>query len=145
MKSVLEVAGPGEKPLNFDLGENLTVILGRTDESDWVVPFERYLSRRHVELHMKAGKLHVKRLTGATNPVFYKGKENEAFVLETGGQFVIGKTRFIFNVKTKQSEQSDSPLLRYSMQEPAAFSKSLMSDRLRLLDLLELPEILRLK
>jgi len=145
MKSVLEVAGPGEKPLNFDLGENLTVILGRTEESDWVVPFERYLSRRHLELHMKAGKLHVKRLTGATNPVFYKGKEIEAFVIETGEQFVVGKTRFMFNVKTKQSEQDDSPLLRYSMQEPAAFSKSLMSDRLRLLDLLELPEILRLK
>ncbi|HTA77431.1 MAG TPA: adenylate/guanylate cyclase domain-containing protein [bacterium] len=145
MKAELEVVLSGEKPLKFDLGENLTVTLGRTEESDWVVPFERYLSRRHVDLRMKSGKLLVKRLSGTTNPIFYKGEEKEAFTLETGEQFVIGKTRFHFNIKSRQIVQEDSPLLRYSMQEPAAFSKSLMSDRMRLLDLLELPEILRLK
>jgi adenylate cyclase len=145
LKAELEAALTGEKSLRFDLGENLTVTLGRTEEADWIIPFERYLSRRHVELRMKAGKLLVKRLPGTTNPVFYQGEEKEAFTLETGEQFVIGKTRFIFSVKAKQKDQEDSPLMRYSMQEPAAFSKSLMSDRLRLLDLLELPEILRLK
>ena len=145
MRSVLEIAGPGKELLKFELGENQSVVLGRTEESDWVVPFERYLSRRHIELRVTAGKLQVKRLPGTTNPIFHKGGEKEDFQLESGDQFVVGRTRFIFNVKSKDSEIESSPLLRYSMEEPAAFSKSLMSDRLRLLDLLELPEILRLK
>jgi hypothetical protein len=145
MKAELEVNVTGEKPMKFDLGDNLLVTLGRTEESDWVIPTERYLSRRHVELRFKAGRLQVKRLPGTTNPIFYKGEEKEAFSLAPGEQFVIGKTRFLLHAKGKTHEHEDSPSLRYSMDQPAAFSKSLVSDRLRLLDLLELPEILRLK
>src|SRR5258708_37328581 len=97
VKGVLEAIRQGDPPLRFDLADNHTVVLGRTDAADWAVPRERFLSRRHVELRMKAGRLTVKRLTNAANPVFHQGQKKEAFYLETGEQLVIGKTRFLFS------------------------------------------------
>ncbi len=144
-KGKLEVLGPGKETAQFELVENKAVVVGRNEEAEWVVPFERFLSRRHLELNFHSGCLTVTRLKGATNPVYYRGKEEESFTLDPGDQFVVGKTRFVFTTAISEEKLGDSPLSRYSMASPEVYSKSLMSDRLRLLDLLELPEILRLK
>jgi len=145
MKAVLEAIRPGEATLRFEIGENHSVVLGRTDESDWAVPHEKFLSRRHLELRMKAGRLTVKRLTGATNPVFNQGQEKEAFFLENGGQFVVGKTRFLFSLLSSRKDEV-KPDLKMSMTPEEVYEEgNIVSDRLRILDLLELPEILREK
>ncbi len=143
MRGVLEVICHGEEPLRFEMADNHTVVLGRTPDSDWVVPYEKFLSRRHLELRLKSGRLTIKRLTGTTNPIFHQGLEKEAFFLETGDQFVVGKTRFIFSASGKRDDPS--PALKMSMSQEEVYQKGGVSDRLRILDLLELPEILREK
>lgn len=144
MKAILEVLRDGEATLRFEIRENHTAVLGRTDEADWVVPHEKFLSRRHAEVRLKSGRLHVKKLSGAANPVFHHGVEKEAFDLDADDQFVIGKTRFIF-APAKAKQEEAAPDLKLSMSQPEIYQQGGVSDRLRILDLLELPEILRLK
>lgn len=145
MKAVVEAVRQGEEALRFEIAENHTVVLGRTDDADWVVSHEKFLSRRHVELRMKAGRLMVKRLTGAANPVFHQGEEKEAFFLENGDQFVIGKTRFLFALLNTRKDEA-KPDLRLSMSQEEIYKQDgAVPARLRILDLLELPELLRQK
>src|ERR1700722_5601160 len=144
MKAVLEVYRDGEATLRFEIRENTTAVLGRTNEADWVVPHEKFLSRRHAEITLQAGQLHVKKLPGAANPLFYNGVEKEDFILADDEQFVIGKTRFVF-VPVRLKSEEKSPELMLSMSQPEVYEQRGVSDRLRILDLLELPEILRLK
>lgn len=143
MKAVLDVLREGEATLRFEIGENHTAVLGRTDEADWVVPYEKFLSRRHAEVRLKAARLYIKKLSAATNPIFHQGVEKDAFFIDSDDQFVIGKTRFLFAVSKGKNEES-SPDLKLSLSQPEMYQPG-MSDRLRILDLLELPEILRLK
>jgi adenylate cyclase len=145
MKAVVEAVRQGEPTLRFEIGENHDVILGRTDEADWVVPHERFLSRRHLELRMKSGRLMVKRLSGTTNPVYHKGVEKEAFFLENGDQFVVGKTRFHFALLSTRRDEV-KPDLKMSMSAEEIYKDGgQVPARLRILDLLELPELLRQK
>lgn len=145
MKAVVEAMRQGEQTLRFEIGENHAVILGRTDEADWAVPHEKFLSHRHLELRMKAGRLMVKRLTGTTNPVFHRGEEKEAFLLESGDQFVVGKTRFHFAILGNRKEEV-KPDLKLSMSAEEVYKAGgAVPARLRILDLLELPELLRQK
>ena len=70
-----------------------TIVLGR-DADAWPVPWEPFLSRRHAELVWRNGRLKVRRLPGAANPVFHGGKAAESFEIAAGGAFVIGRTVF---------------------------------------------------
>ncbi|HVM31608.1 MAG TPA: adenylate/guanylate cyclase domain-containing protein [bacterium] len=144
MKAVLEVFREGEPTLRYEIGENHSAVLGRTDEADWAVPNEKFLSRRHAEVRLKAGQLHVKKLVNAANPLFHQGVEKEAFILASDDHFVIGKTRFVFTLSRPKHEEA-APELKLSMSQPEVYQQGGVSDRLRILDLLELPEILRLK
>jgi adenylate cyclase len=58
--------------------------------ADW----DDRISRRHVELTWTAGRLSVRRLEAARNPIFVGGKEQTQFTLEPGEHFVIGQTSF---------------------------------------------------
>ena len=69
------------------------VVLGR-DPDAWNVPWEPYLSRRHAELNWQNGRLKVRRLPGAANPVFHAGKPDDSFELAPAGAFVVGHTLF---------------------------------------------------
>ena len=68
------------------------LVIGR--EGTWAVGWDRQISRSHVEVQWKHGRLHVRKLAQATNPVFVRGKAKEEFVLKPGEQFVIGGTMF---------------------------------------------------
>jgi adenylate cyclase len=70
-----------------------TIVLGR-DPDAWAVPWESYLSRRHVELTWQNGKLKVRRVPGSANPLFHAGKPLDAFEIASAGAFVIGHTLF---------------------------------------------------
>src|SRR5262249_37447933 len=74
------------------------VVLGREAGGDgsslWGVPWEPFLSRRHLELVWQNGRLEVRQLPGARNPVFVRGREADHFELKPGEHFVIGSTIF---------------------------------------------------
>lgn len=70
-----------------------TVTLGR-DTPPWSTPWDEKISRKHCELVFAQGKLAVKRVASARNPIFFRGKECESFTVRAGENFVIGGTMF---------------------------------------------------
>ena len=69
------------------------VIVGRSAGA-WSTPWDERISRRHVELVWRDGRLYVSVLEGARNPVFFRGHKTDSFSLRPGDHFVIGQTTF---------------------------------------------------
>jgi adenylate cyclase len=61
----------------------------------WGVPWEPFLSRRHVELVWRNGRLEVRQLPQARNPLYLHGRETDHFELKPGEHFVVGSTVFM--------------------------------------------------
>jgi adenylate cyclase len=70
-----------------------TFVLGRQAEG-WSLPWDDHLSRSHAEVCFQEGRLSVKRLPGARNPIFLAGDARDQFELQPGEHFVIGETTF---------------------------------------------------
>jgi adenylate cyclase len=68
-------------------------IVGR-DPDAWTVSWDPWISRQHAELCWQDGRLEVRRLPQARNPVFVRGQQQDRFVLRPGEHFVIGETTF---------------------------------------------------
>jgi adenylate cyclase len=91
-----ELIAQGPKPeqrWRRTLTTDQTVLLGRT-AGTWGVPWDEQISRRHAKLCYHAGRLHVRHLPTARNPIFVRGHEMEAFELKPGECFVSGETTF---------------------------------------------------
>src|ERR1051326_239083 len=88
------------------LANGRTYILGRATESDFVVPWDTAISRRHLSLTAVNGCVHVERLAEATNPLCHAGDAVERCELHNGDQFVIGST--LFHLRRPGSEPSVS-------------------------------------
>ena len=84
-------------------------------EGEWAVGWDRQISRSHVELLWKHGRLTVRRLENATNPVFSSGKPSDRFHLKPGQQFVIGSTVFtLADEKVTVAAEDRSPVTEQS-------------------------------
>jgi adenylate cyclase len=75
------------------LPEGRVVILGRS-AGTWAVPWDEEISRRHAELCWQGGRLQVRRVPTARNPLFVRGQTWDAFELRPGESFVSGGTTF---------------------------------------------------
>ena len=73
------------------VGERVT--LGR-DAGKWSVPWDDHVSRSHAEVVWQKGRLEVRRLPGAKNPIFFGGSEAAQFEVLPSDHFVIGGTTF---------------------------------------------------
>ncbi|HWA97640.1 MAG TPA: adenylate/guanylate cyclase domain-containing protein [Pirellulales bacterium] len=82
-----------EQQWRRSLSEGQPVVLGR-DPQCWAVAWEHWLSRRHAELLYDNGKLRVRQLPDAHNPIFFHGEQATDFSLAAGEAFVIGRTTF---------------------------------------------------
>ncbi len=89
--------------LRLILPEGQVVRLGRgpTPESGilgWLIPWDRLISRNHADVVFQNGRLHVRRLPEARNPI-YKTEVEQApqFELLAGEDFRIGSTYFRFD------------------------------------------------
>lgn len=67
--------------------------LGRSAGA-WSVPWDEQVSARHVALQWREGRLQVRRLPAASNPIFFRGAETAACELLPGEHFVLGQTTF---------------------------------------------------
>jgi adenylate cyclase len=81
--------------------------LGRDSGLELPVPWESSLSRRHAELGCAGRSVDVKRLPGATNPVYFRGQPVDACRLAPGDHFVIGRTRFLLIEAEASSRSGD--------------------------------------
>ncbi|MCE9526266.1 MAG: FHA domain-containing protein, partial [Planctomycetales bacterium] len=68
-------------------------VIGR-GTGPWSIPWDERISRRHVAVNWKDGRLHVTVLPDARNPVFHRGRKSGNFELKPGDHFVIGGTTF---------------------------------------------------
>ncbi|HUE74825.1 MAG TPA: adenylate/guanylate cyclase domain-containing protein [Pirellulaceae bacterium] len=77
------------RPLPADVPQ----VIGR-QAGAWSTPWDERISRRHVEICYQGGKLQVRVLAAARNPVFYRGRKSNDFELKAGEHFVVGGTTF---------------------------------------------------
>jgi len=75
------------------LPDDQPVVLGRA-AGVWTIPWDLHVSRQQVEVAWQAGRLRVKQLPAARNPVYFRGQEAAEFSLEPGEHFVVGQTTF---------------------------------------------------
>ncbi len=81
-----------------DLPENEGVCLGRAPRQGWRVPWDIMISREHAQLEWRDGKLFVKCLETARNPIVFRDIPNREFQCLPGDTFRIGSTRFVVSV-----------------------------------------------
>ena len=68
-------------------------VLGRASQP-WSTPWDERISRKHAELLWNEGRLQVRLLPEARNPIFYRGRRSDKFEIQPGDHFVIGETTF---------------------------------------------------
>jgi adenylate cyclase len=156
----LECRPESGQTLSFELSADRPAVLGRAETADLRLDAEPRLSRRHAELALSGGRLRVRRLPEASNPIFKAGTAAAEFEVEPGDYFVIGKTRFWFYAdgpRPVKAQAGTGAAPAAGLEEPAARADTLSkeelyslgtvgpTDRLRLRDLLELPGLLRLR
>lgn len=91
-----------------------TYVAGRSIECDLPVPWEMWLSRRHVILRVTGAGVAVEKLKPAVNPVYFEGEPAESFVLTAGQRFVIGETSFLLRELQPLSPLPDHPVQEIS-------------------------------
>jgi adenylate cyclase len=87
------------------LPSDTPIILGR-NRSPWSIPWDKKISGEHAEIVLKDGRISLRRLQGASNPVFLQGKAQDTFTLGPGEHFVIGGTTFTYS--TEQADVSQA-------------------------------------
>jgi adenylate cyclase len=110
---IAEGARPGER-WQRKLAAGNPVVLGK-DEPGWPVPWERWISRRHLELVYEHDQLSVKKLPEGRNPVFFHGRLADDFRMRSGDCFVIGETVFTFHADRESSPQRARLAQEYSI------------------------------
>ncbi|MCA9184537.1 MAG: adenylate/guanylate cyclase domain-containing protein [Pirellulaceae bacterium] len=99
-----ELIAQGENPASRwrrTVPPDRKLILGRT-AGVWATPWDDLISRQHVEMRLNKGRLEVRRLPQARNPVFVRGRQVDHVWIRPGEHFVIGNTTF-----TLSDEQVD--------------------------------------
>ncbi len=146
-KTCLIAERKGVETDSFPISEGEPKILGRGDGADFRVSGESYMSRRHAAITLRGSELRVERLEGAANPIFFDGEESDSFVVSSEGFFVVGETRFRLSIASEQStlfaEGSADPQWEQLLTEDQVYALGPASDRMRLKDLLALPEVIR--
>ncbi|HUE03702.1 MAG TPA: cyclic nucleotide-binding domain-containing protein [Bryobacteraceae bacterium] len=93
-----QVRAKGPEPGQIAEGvvSNLPVICGRapTAERSLRTPWDEYISREHFEMRVEGGKVRVSRLPSGRNPLNFRMKPADSFLVSTGETFLAGETTF---------------------------------------------------
>lgn len=121
-----DLIAQGQNPTNRwrrTLPVGRTIVLGRA-AGVWATPWDDRISRRHAELCWQYGRLSVKRLDEARNPVFVEGSQIDEFLLKPGQHFVIGNTTFTLT-EERAAVAGDAPLPTAEQTYTAAYLRQL--------------------
>lgn len=88
--------------------------IGRDEEVALSVPWDRQISRQHVQVDVHADHLQLTRLESARNPLFFAGESVGTCRVELGEHFVIGSTTFHVT-----APEVDVPVLAAPFEEVA--------------------------
>lgn len=123
------------------LAEGQTHVLGRT--AGWTVPWDDFISRRHVSLAWHDGRLTVTRLEGTRNPVFFRGREHDRCCVLPGEHFVVGSTTFHLVEQQMNVSQEEQRAVTEQTYSAAALSRLRFRDAPgRIAMLSRLPDII---
>lgn len=126
------------------LPADVPVVLGRAS-AEWNAPWEPFLARKHAELTARGGKVKVRKLASAANPLFHNGASTETFELLSGGSFVIGNTTFTLadGGRSPVSPSDNRPLLDERTVGPHELDRLAFRDAPHRLDVLsKLPDVI---
>jgi adenylate cyclase len=84
------------------LPAGVTHTIGRA-AGPWSTPWDERISRRHIDVCWLDGRLIVKTVGDARNPVFFRGRRSESFDARPGDHFVIGGTTFTLTDERAQA------------------------------------------
>lgn len=101
--------------------------LGRAPQNDWVVNWDRLISREHAQMRWHEGKLQIRCMEKATNPVIINGESFRELKIDVGGEFLIGATKFRLVGEVESQEPADMDM---SEDEPMAGLQTYQSDEL---------------
>jgi adenylate cyclase len=128
----------------FALQEGQDVVIGSSPKSDCPVTEEKYLSRRHIRIRVAGDEIQVERLPDARNPLLYKGEKADQFTLRPGEYFVVGATSFCLVHRAGGDVISPkNPNGQFTVDLAEVRDARSRGEHLLLLDLMELPEVLR--
>jgi adenylate cyclase len=149
--SRLLAKGSGQNERRCRLRPDRTVRVGRRPTKDdradmelFEVPWEPSLSRNDADLRWVKGRLEVARVEGATNPLFFKGREQDRFVMEVGEHFVVGETTFSLvedRVSVAHNDPTPLDVVGYTMAEIQETRYRDADERIELLS--TLPDVIR--
>jgi len=152
MQALQLTAKSGDQTLReFDLPDGAELVLGASSNADCALTEEPFLSRQHVILRPHGGQLQVERIPSASNPIVFKGSSTDKFTIRPGDYFVIGTTTFHLEGPVALPSRALGQQREYDPSQQFTLGASELrvsadtGDRLRLLDLMQLPEILRTK
>lgn len=92
---MLELIAQGTDPgqhFKVELHPGRVYVVGRDKAADVALPWDRHVSRRHVELSAQGRTVLVRRLSQARNPLFFTGQMVESCVLVPGERCIVGNT-----------------------------------------------------
>lgn len=118
----------------------MPTIIGRT--GNWGSPWDKQISRAHAEIVWKHGRLLVRKLPEAANPVFLRGKASEQFYIKPGEHFVIGTTTFTLADEQVNVAADASPVTEKSYSPHAVRRMRFRNADQRIDVLSRLPEII---
>jgi len=117
-------------------------IVGR-EAAPWSVPWDDYISRRHVQLTFRGGQLEVEKLASGKNPVFLDGQVATQFQLTPGHSFVIGKTTFTLTDEAPAASDDPVPLVKKRTFTAQELRKTQVRNAAHQIDVLtRLPEVI---
>jgi adenylate cyclase len=146
----LVAKGPGPEEKRCRLRPDRLIRLGRRPTADaaetvtFEVPWEASLSRDHADLRWTRGRLQVRKLQTAKNPLFFKGEEASEIEMELGEHFVVGETTFTLG-EDRASVASDDPtpleVVGYTIAEMQATRYRNADEKIEVLS--RLPAVIR--
>ncbi len=110
---MIELCVQGTDPrqrLRCRLETSSSVVLGRGSECDIPVPWDRCISRRHLQIAVSEQSVTVSVLPEAVNEMFIQGAAVKEARVDVGGQFVIGSTTFLVTESDSDSASSGRPV-----------------------------------
>lgn len=117
-------------------------VLGRASHP-WSIPWDERISRKHAELLWNEGKLHVRLLPEARNPIFYRGRRSDQFEIQPGDHFVIGETTFtLANEQVLVGAREPNPITERTFSIEELRSKPYRRPDQRMEVLGRLPEVI---
>jgi adenylate cyclase len=123
--------------------------LGRAPQNDWVVNWDRLISREHAQMRWHEGQLQVRCMEKATNPIIIDGESYRELKIDVGGEFLIGATKFRLvgdvesEVPSEMDMFEDEPLAGLQTYQSDELNEFQFSDPIRQMDMLaRLPKMI---